>query len=176
MRKMKLIRFGLTFLAGVLIFTPLAVWRAGDLRHVVGTANARGGRVRHGVHLEFGDDRYTVLVTGRNRLSETTDLHITVEGEPAIPFTVFSNYPPTIDLGVHDWPRFTGHELEDCNPGEKLGLWVVLEPEKRDLPPERILEPAHYTIALTDSESNTVLSVPVEFRDPRDHSQAGGRP
>ena len=170
------VRYGLTALVAVLIFTPLAIWRAGDLRHVVATANARGGRVNHAVHLEFGRDRYTVLVTGRNRLKETTDLRIEVEGEPAIPFTVFSNYPPTIDLGVHDWPDFSGDELKDCNPGEKLGLWIVLEPEEAELPADRTLDPVEYTIALYDTDSNAVLSVPVEFRDPRDQTQIEGRP
>lgn len=176
MTKKKLIRYTLTFLAALVLFTPLAVWRAGDLRHIVGTTGTRGGRVRHEAQLEFGRDRYTVLVTGRNRLPETTDLNIVVEGEPAIPFTVASNYPPTIDLGVHDWPTFTGESLAGVRPGEKLGLWVVLEPEPVELPADRILEPAHYTIALKDDSGQSVLSVPVEFRDPRDRSHTGGRP
>jgi hypothetical protein len=174
MQRRKWIRYSLTVLTALVIFTPLAVWRAGDLRHVVATANARGGRVRHDVHLEFGRDRYTVLVTGRNRLTETADLQVVVEGEPAIPFSVYSNYPPTIDLGVHDWPHFSDGALKDINPGEKLGLWVVLEPEKIELPAGQFLNPIRYTIALKDSQSFSVLSVPVEFRDPRAHDQAGG--
>ena len=177
MNKSKLIRGVLSFLAAVVVFTPLAVWRAGDLRHTVVTVTERGGRVRHGAQLEFGRDRYTVLVTGRNRLKETADLRVAVEGEPAIPFEVHSNYPPTIDLDVHEWPEFEDGTLRHCHPGEKLGLWVVLKPEKAVLAEGEILAPVEYAITLRDGDERAVLSVPVEFRDPRDsrdEAQAGG--
>lgn len=165
----------LTVLVAVAVFTPLAIWRAGDLRHTIGTASDRGGRVRHGAELEYGRDRYTVLVTGRNRVSETTDLSVHVEGEPAIPFEVHSNYPPTIDLGVHDWPEFRDGTLYDCNPGEKLGLWVVLKPEAADLATDEVLPPAEYAITLRNADDQAVLSVPVTFRDPCDEAHEGGR-
>jgi len=174
MKRGKWLKHGLTFLVAVAVFTPLAVWRAGDLRHVVVTADDRGGRARHGVHLAYGRDRYTVLVTGRNRLTETTNLRVALQGEPAIPFTVFSNYPPTVDLGVHDWPAFTDGRLMDCNPGEKLGLWVVLEPDKQALPADRTLAPQAYTLALLDTDGRAVVSVPVEFRDSRAPARRGG--
>lgn len=139
-----------------------AVWRPGDSAHAMGLVSVKGGRARHPVHLPSGKERYTLVVTGTILPPYRGDARVVVEGEPALPFSVYGS-DPIIDLGLRRRPYFNDQTLTGLQPRDRFTLWVVLRP------PEAMAA-GKYDVTFYDAATEkSVLQIPVIFGGEEGH-------
>lgn len=139
-----------------------AVWRPGDSAHAMGMVSVEGGRARHPVHLPSGKERYTLVVTGTILPPYRGDARVVVEGEPALPFSVYGS-DPIIDLGLRRRPFFNDQTLTGLEPRDRFTLWVVLRPPE----PKAA---GKYNITFYDTATEkSVLQIPVIFGGEEGH-------
>jgi len=143
-----------------------AVYRPGDSAHAMGMVSINGGRARHPVRLPGGKDRYTLVVTGTILPPYQGDARVVVEGEPALPFSVYGS-DPIVDLGLRRRPYFNHQTLTGLQPKDRFTLWVVLRP------PEPMAT-GKYNLTFYDTATDkSVLQIPVFFGEGEGHHHEG---
>lgn len=120
-------RSQLAFVAAVTLAVVVASHRFGDSAHAIGLISESGGKARHGVRLESGGERYTVIVTGTVLPPYAGDARVAVEGEPQPMYSVHLA-EPVADLGLRRRPRSDHNLVRGLRPGDRIAVWVVIEP------------------------------------------------
>ena len=118
-----LVVLGVSFLA--------ANYRWNDSAHAIGVIKAGGGKARHPVALDAGEDRYMLIVTTRVLPPYHGDVNVTLEGRPAVTWDIYPS-GPVIDAGLYQWPAFRDHTFYGLKPGDRLALWVRMVPPRVD--------------------------------------------
>ena len=156
----------LVFMFAAVLSVTAAWYRPGDSAHAMGMVSVKGGRAHHPVHLPSGQDRYTLVVTGTILPPYQGDARVVVEGEPALPFSVYGS-DPIIDLGLRRRPYFDDQTLTGLQPKDRFTLWVVLRP------PEPMAN-GKYNLTFYDTATEkSVLQIPVIFGGEEGHHHAG---
>lgn len=115
------------FAAAVALSLLAAPYRFGDSAHAMGVISADGGKARHPVRLASGRERYTVIVTATVLPPWSGDVRVAVEGDPP-PAFVMHLFEPVLDLGLRRRPIFDNGVIRGVRAGDRLALWLVLEP------------------------------------------------
>ena len=156
----------LVFMFAAALSVTAAMYRPGDSAHAMGMVSVNGGRARHPVNLPSGKDRYTLVITGTILPPYQGDARMVVEGEPALPFSVYGS-DPIIDLGLRRRPYFDDQTLTGLQPKDRFTLWVVLRP------PEPMGN-GKYNLTFYDTATEkSVLQIPVIFGGEEGHHHEG---
>ena len=156
----------LVFLFAVVLSVVAAWYRPGDSAHAMGMVSIKGGRAHHPVHLPSGMDRYTLVLTGTVLPPYQGDARVVVEGEPALPYSVYGS-DPIVDLGLRHRPYFDDQTLTGLQPRDRFTVWVVIRP------PESRAS-GKYNVTFFDTVTNSpVLQIPVFFGDGEGHHHEG---
>lgn len=121
----------LVFIFAVAVSLLGAVVQWGDSAHSIGLITAEGGRVRHPVTFAAGDRRSMLIATATVLPPYRGDVRLSLEGAPAIDYTVSAS-APIIDLGIRRRPVLKDGVLSDLQPRDRLALFVELRPPRLD--------------------------------------------
>jgi hypothetical protein len=108
-----------------------ATTRIHDSAHSIGTLSLKGGKVNHPALLDDERSRYTIIATGTVRPPFQGDVRVALEGQPEFDYRIY-NSRPVVDLGFFRRPRFINDTFYDIRPEDKVALWVVMTPRKKD--------------------------------------------
>jgi len=156
----------LVFLFAAVLSVTAAWCRPGDSAHAMGMVSIKGGRAHHPVHFPSGKDRYTLVLTGTVLPPYQGDARVVVEGEPALPYSVYGS-DPIVDLGLRHRPYFDDQTLTGLQPRDRFTVWVVIRP------PES-LAAGKYNVTFYDTVTDRpVLQIPVFFGGGEGHHHEG---
>jgi len=156
----------LVFLLAAALSVVAAWYRPGDSAHAMGMVSIKGGRARHPVHLPSGMDRYTLVLTGTVLPPYQGDARVVVEGEPALPYSVYGS-DPIVDLGLRHRPYFGDQTLTGLQPRDRFTLWVVIRPSEAPAA-------GKYNVTFYDTATErSVLQIPVFFGVEEGHHHGG---
>jgi len=117
----------LVFIASLVIALLAAGFRFSDSSHAIGMLSLKGGKGRHPFVVETGHSLYTLIMTGKILPPFRGDIRIALEGEPGMNYALY-NSEPIFDLGLHRHPELDGTLLRSVQPGDRVALWVVMQP------------------------------------------------
>jgi len=121
----------IAFVLAVGISLVAATTRSGDSGHSIGLIKADGGRALHPTVMDAGKGRYMLISTATVIPPYRGDLRVALEGMPEIPYEL-SFTEPLIDLGIREFPRFTGGVITGLKPMDRIALWVKMTPPPVD--------------------------------------------
>jgi len=117
------------FAVGISLLGAVVQW--GDSAHSIGLITAAGGRVRHPAVLAAGNRRSMLIATATVLPPYRGDVRLTLEGTPALDYTVSAS-APIIDLGFRRRPVLKDGILSGLQPRDRLALFVELRPPRLD--------------------------------------------
>ncbi len=138
-----------------------AIHRWGDSAHAIATISAKGGSVRHPVHLPAGRKRYVMILTARVIPPYRGSARVVLEGKPHLSHS-FHYSRPVILLGIKRIPRFQNNIFFDLRPGDRIALWVRFNSSAGAR--------GRYRLVFYDLKSNKpVLTLPIFFSEEESH-------
>jgi hypothetical protein len=151
----------------VAVLSVVAAWyRPGDSAHAMGMVSIKGGRAHHPVYLPSGKDRYTLVLTGTVLPPYQGDARVVVEGQPALPYSVYGS-DPIVDLGLRHRPYFDDQTLTGLQPRDRFTVWVVIRPPESKAA-------GKYNVTFYDTVTDSpVLQIPVFFGGGEGHHHEG---
>lgn len=118
----------LVFVLAMGIAFAAAAYRFSDSSHAIGMLSVKGGKARHPFMVKSGHDIYTLIMTGIVLPPYRGDVRIALEGSPVMNYTIY-NTDPVVNLGFHRRPNLDGITLRGVESGDRLALWVVMQPK-----------------------------------------------
>lgn len=151
--------------AGLSLFA--AVYRWGDSSHAIGLISERGGKVRHPSYYTSGKNRYTQIVTATILPPYHGNARVLMEGNPPMKYELFSA-EPIVDMGFRKKPRYCDNIYYDLKPGDRISLWLVMNPvsiESKSAGTHKT-DGKNYALAFYDTGSgNPLLRIPIIFKE-----------
>lgn len=119
------------FVIAVIVSLAAATHRWNDSAHAIGVIKADGGKARHPVALESGEDSYMLIATATVLPPYRGDVKVVLEGKPAMEYEIHAS-GPIVDLGVHRWPQFKDNTFTGLKPKDRPAVWVKMKPPRVD--------------------------------------------